>query len=430
MISKLAEEDVTRWIKRGVWVYFLLLIFEGALRKWFLPSLATPLLLVRDPLALWLLFQTWRQGLLPSNFYLTSIILTGIIGVFTAVLFAHGNLLIAFYGARVFLLHLPLIFVIGRIFDQTDVLMVGKVLLWMALPMAVLIAIQFYSPQSAWVNRGVGGDMEGAGFGGALGYFRPPGTFSFTNGNTLFFSLVACFIIYFWFEPKYVNRLVLIGATIGLIAAIPLSISRGLFFQVGVSLLFSLVACFQKTRHLSRLLWLMAGGLVVVLILANTEFFQVATKVFSVRFESANEVEGGMKGVLGERYLGGMISAVAGASDFPIFGYGLGISTNVGINLMPNNAGAFLSDQEWERVIIELGTLMGLAVLVLRFSLSTRITFASYRSLSKGNMLPWVLMSFGSLSLLQGQWAQPTSLGFCSFVGGLAVASLRNPRYK
>jgi hypothetical protein len=26
-----------------------------------------------------------------------------------------------------------------------------------------------------------------------LGYFRPPGTFSFTTGNTQFFSLVGCF---------------------------------------------------------------------------------------------------------------------------------------------------------------------------------------------------------------------------------------------
>ncbi len=33
-------------LKSGIWAYFLLLIFEGAIRKWIFPGLATPLLCV------------------------------------------------------------------------------------------------------------------------------------------------------------------------------------------------------------------------------------------------------------------------------------------------------------------------------------------------------------------------------------------------
>ena len=39
-------------LKKLFWAYFLLLIFEGALRKWVMPQLSAPLLLIRDPLAL------------------------------------------------------------------------------------------------------------------------------------------------------------------------------------------------------------------------------------------------------------------------------------------------------------------------------------------------------------------------------------------
>jgi hypothetical protein len=39
-------------LRQLLWLYFWLLIFEGALRKWLLPGLSTPLLLVRDPVAL------------------------------------------------------------------------------------------------------------------------------------------------------------------------------------------------------------------------------------------------------------------------------------------------------------------------------------------------------------------------------------------
>ena len=42
-------------LKAGIWLYLLLLLFEGALRKWVLPGLADPLLVIRDPIALGLL---------------------------------------------------------------------------------------------------------------------------------------------------------------------------------------------------------------------------------------------------------------------------------------------------------------------------------------------------------------------------------------
>ena len=42
-------------LKTLFWTYFLLLIFEGALRKWLLPSFSTALLLIRDPVALLIL---------------------------------------------------------------------------------------------------------------------------------------------------------------------------------------------------------------------------------------------------------------------------------------------------------------------------------------------------------------------------------------
>ncbi len=48
-------------LKKLFWAYFLLLIFEGALRKWILPQFSAPLLLVRDPIAhahhLWRLIE-------------------------------------------------------------------------------------------------------------------------------------------------------------------------------------------------------------------------------------------------------------------------------------------------------------------------------------------------------------------------------------
>lgn len=419
--------DSDHLLKRGIWIYFFLLIFEGALRKWFLPALATPLLVVRDPLAIWLLVLTWKRGLLPENAYLTTTIVIAIISIFTAVLLGHGNLAVALFGARILLIQFPLMFVIGRVFTRPDVVKMGIALLWIAIPMTILIALQFYSPQSAWVNRGVGGDTEGAGFnGGALGYMRPPGTFSFTNGVGNFYSLVAPFILYFWFNRKGISLLLLAAATASLLAVIPLSISRSLLFQVGVSVVFLLIATARQPKYIGSVL--VAGIVVVfsVVLLSQAEFFQTAVEVFTVRFENASGFEGGLQGTLGDRYLGELLLPFKQAANQPFFGYGIGMGTNVGSMLLTGDTNFLISEGEWGRLIGEMGPLLGILIILIRLKLCLKFALAAYQKITQNDLLPWLLLSFALLIIPQGQWAQPTSLGFSTLVGGLLIASLRD----
>ena len=428
--GRLTSKDPNRDIKLGIWAYFLLIIFEGALRKWFLPGLATPLLIIRDPIALWVIMSAYTRGLLPSSPYMSIAVAIGAIGIFTSIIFGHGNLFVALYGARTLLIHFPLIFVIGKIFDREDVVKVGKVTLWMAIPMIVLVVLQFYSPQSAWVNLGVGGDESGAGFSGSLGFFRPPGTFSFTNGLTLFYSFVALYVLYFWLSSEKVNRFALLGATGALLISIPLSISRGLFFQVLVSVAFTVIAISRKPKYLGGMLQGAVGIIVVFLLFSKFEFVQTALGAFTARFEVANNTEGGVEGVLGDRYLGGMIRPLMESVNQSVFGYGLGMGTNVGSMLLSGKTTFLISEGEWGRIIGELGAVFGLVIIFTRISFAFKLAFTSYQWLAKGDILPWMLLSFGLMLQAQGGWAQPTSLGFCTLMGGLLLASFRHPAQK
>lgn len=412
-----------RTLKLGVWAYFLLLIFEGALRKWVLPGLATPLLLIRDPVAIGLLIMSIHRGIVKPNYYMISMVIIGIISINTAFLFGHGSIPVAFYGARAILFHFPFIFVIGKVFNRANVITLGKIMLWLSIPMTLLIAVQFYSPQSAWINRGIGGDTAGAGFSGALGYFRPPGTFSFTNGNTLFYGLLASFVFYFWLDPKQANRILLLSATAALLIAIPLSISRGLFFQTGVAFVFAIVAASRKPQYFSKMIFAVVAAIIAFIILSKTNFFHTGTQAFTSRFETASDQEGGVKGSLGGRYLGGLINELFSSINQPFFGYGSGMGTNVGSTLLVGNQGYLIAEGEWGRLIGELGPLLGLWVIYLRTSLTVRLAIASYKRLVSSDLLPWFLLSFAALALPQGQWAQPTALGFSILIGGLMIAS-------
>ncbi|WP_346881382.1 hypothetical protein [uncultured Algibacter sp.] len=414
---------IIKWLKLGIWLYFLLLIFEGALRKWVLPGLQAPLLIVRDPVAIWLIYMSWKHNISFSNIYIYTIALITVLGTSTALVFGHGNLFVAIYGARILLIHFPVMFIIGAVFNKEDVIKIGRVLLFITIPMTVLVALQFYSPQSAWVNRGIGGNTDGAGFSGALGYFRPPGTFSFITGNVLYYSFVACFVFYFWLSKDKINRLVLIGATIGVIASIPLSISRTLLFSVVLTLIFTLISVASSPKFLMKMVLFVVLGMVLILLLSNTLFFHTATEAFSHRFEVANTVEGGVSSSILDRFFGGMFTAISDSGSLPFFGFGLGMGTNAGSFLLTGGTSFLIAEGEWLRLVGELGFVMGIIVILIRVVFCASIFFKGYGNLKYGNLLPWILLSSGLLVILQGQWAQPTVLGFSTLLGGLILAS-------
>ena len=66
MVSQSVTTDYA-FIKKLIWAYFFLLLFEGALRKWFLPSLSQGLLIIRDPLVIWIYYLSYIKGLFPLN---------------------------------------------------------------------------------------------------------------------------------------------------------------------------------------------------------------------------------------------------------------------------------------------------------------------------------------------------------------------------
>ncbi|WP_222430978.1 hypothetical protein [Mucilaginibacter pallidiroseus] len=423
--AQVVHDKAMGLLKKGIWLYILLLMFEGALRKWGLPALAAPLLIVRDPVAIALLFVSAKHGLFPSNNYVWTMILVAILAFFIAITIGHGSLTVAVYGTRILILHFPLMFLIGKIFDHDDVIKVGKFMLYLSIPMLLLIAVQFYSPQSALVNRGVGGDIQGGGFAGALGFFRPPGTFSFTSGNTQFWSVVGVFVTYFWLNNSGVNKILLIAATFCVIASIPLSISRTLIFQIVITVTFALLSVSRSPKHLGQML----GGLVLVIIavalLNNFSFFQQASEALVTRYSAASDSEGGLEGTLGNRFLGGLLGALQ-QDNQPFFGYGIGMGTNVGARLLTGNVDSFLiAEEDWGRLVGELGRIMGIIVIVLRVWFCVRAAWLSYKQLTQHNVLPWIILSMAFVFIAQSQWAQPTTLGFSTLIGGLLIASLK-----
>lgn len=416
-----------------LWLYFLLIIFEGALRKWFLPGLANPLLLVRDPIALFAVIWAWpllrQRRWIP---WLQPLFLIAPLAFMLAITVGHGDIFTALYGCRILVLHLPLIFVFAAVFNRDDVIRFAWVMLLLSIPMAILIAVQSNLPETHFLNVGTGG-VGTATFSGAADRFRPPGTFSFINGVSLFFTLGAAslFVLLYGAPIRLRDRLFCSLAAIALVVAIPVSISRSLlagYLQVFTALIVSMLL--SRARLLPIL-----SGLVALLmafsIATSIPAFQHTAEAFSLRWEQASAAEAkntdsiftSAWDVFELRVLSSFTKPLASLESTPIFGYGIGLGTNVGSQRISGELSFLVGEGAWESTFGELGVPLGLAFLLWRVSLAVWILRLALRSSSKGNRLPLIYLGASFLNILSGQLGQPTGLGFLVVSTGLTLAA-------
>ena len=415
-----------RKIQLLLWSYFWLLIFEGALRKWVVPGLSDPLLLARDPICLAAIVLGWPYLMSGIN-QICIVTLYSIAGLamVLAMLFGHKDWFTALFGARIILLHFPLIFLFGAVFNLDDAWKFARALLLISIPMTVLIAFQFSLPQDHLVNIAPGG-VGSAGFAGALDKFRPPGTFSFISGLTSFYGLAAAsFAGWITSGPKPVPKWIWFSAA-ALIFALPLSISRTLFFNYSLVLGLSVFACLLAGKTIKNFLLGFAIVLIISAFLSQTALFNEANEAFFARWEDATDQEGGELGVLGVldiRVLGAFKEGLDLAKKSPLSGYGIGMGTNVGAMRLSGGVDFLISESEWGLVMGELGVFLGTLYILFRLILALNLFFWGCKNAIKGITLPLILSAFVLPGLVIGQTSQPTSLGFIIFSAGLMFAS-------
>ncbi|MGB3619189.1 MAG: hypothetical protein WBA12_13810, partial [Catalinimonas sp.] len=225
-----------------------------------------------------------------------------------------------------------------------------------------------------------------------------------------------------------INRWLLIAATGAWLMAIPVSISRALFFQGLLTAGFTFLIVARKPKYLGKMLVAVLGLFVALVVLSSVSYFQTALEAFTSRFDTANKVEGGIEGVLMDRYLGGLVKALSSSFDQSFFGKGLGMGTNVGSRLLAGDRNVFLiAEGEWGRVIGEMGPLLGLALVIIRLAVSAKLVLSSYHRVVANDPLAWIILSLALTLIPQSQWGQPTSLGFSTLVGGLLIAAVLHP---
>jgi hypothetical protein len=423
------------WLRRLLWLYFWLVILDGILRKWILPGLSNPLLLVRDPVSLIALYLGWPL-LCKRRWWawLQPLFAIGVIAFLLAISVGHGDLPTAAFGARILLLQLPIIFLYASLFDRNDVINFAWALAWLSIPMTFLIVVQSSLPAAHILNVAPGGEGSAA-FSGALDRFRPAGVFSFPSGVSSFFTLSASalFLLLYGSRLPLRGRVFCLLVGIALVVALPVSISRALlagYLQVLAAVIIALVLSRK------RLMPVISSSLALIAAIGigtTIPAFQQTSAAFSARWvnaaasESADDERlGGAVGVFETRVISGFTAPFRNLDAVPLLGYGIGYGTNVGTQRLTGERQFIVGEGGAESAMGELGLPLGLSYFSWRLAFSVSLLRSALYKATKGNPIPLILLGGCLLTVIAGPGGQPTALGFLVVSVGLTMASFNS----
>jgi len=422
------EEKTLRQIRRLIWLYFWLLLVEGALRKWVLPQLSNPLLIIRDPVVLLIYVLAFRARIFPRNAWMFSLGVIAFLSLAVSFLALWPYLpptrivLVSGFGFRANFLHLPLIFLMPRVLRQEDVKWVGRWILLLLGPMSLLMVAQFHAAPDSWLNRTASG--EGEQIVAALGKVRTAGPFSFVVGVVAYFALATGFLVWAALKRGVYKNWLLLAAAAALLVGIAVSGSRSVVGACAVVVASLVLVLFLRARAVNRLGQTLLVTVVLGFIVTRLPVFKEGLNVLATRFSNVAEAEEQSIAMgLISRVFDGFSETVRIYPDAPFFGYGLGIGTNAGAKFLTGQNTFLLAEGEWARLVLESGPVLGLAFIIWRCSVVVWIGLLCLRSVRRGNVLPLLIFSSVFSPVLTGQFGQPTILGFVVFTTGLALAA-------
>lgn len=398
-----------------VFLFLFFLIFEGALRKWFLPFLATPLVVVRDPIALLLVIQGVRHGFFKNNNYVWACFGLSFVSYALSFFLDETNLMVTYFGTRIFLLYVPAIFVMAKVLTPRDLYRLGKICLYISIPLTILVALQYFSPQSSIVNRGIGGDETGSGFGGTGGFYRPSGIFSFTQGYVAFQGFVITYIMLFLVDAKSrikanISMLMVLVCLVFFIVSLPLSLSRTNVIQT-VLIAFTAVigSIISGTNRVTTIKYL-ACTIALAAVILMLPYMQMVVDVLLLRFSQAEDAEGDLvQGSIMGRYVSSIFRPWL-SDETTLLGHGIGQGTRLAMKMLNVK---FFTDEEWERILYESGYILGAGYLLIRCFLCFEISILTIRQCySNHNFTALLFLPSTIVLLVQGPWGNAVPLGF------------------
>jgi uncharacterized membrane protein YuzA (DUF378 family) len=413
-------------LKKLFWLYFLLLIFEGALRKWVLPGFSAPLLLVRDPVAMLIVIEAYRKNKWPERWaVLIGALTCALLGLCILQLILEDNSWIAaVYGLRSYLLPFPVAFIMGENLDADDLRKFGAGTLWLMLPLAALEVAQYLAPQGSILNAGAYKGAEQIYY--VEEHVRASGTFSFVAGPTFYNAIVAALLFYGLMNEKFARKWLLWAAVFALVLSVPVVGSRTLVAELaGIAACGGIATMFGVSQFV-KVVKIVIPLLAVYFLVSLLPVFSSAAESLHARSTNAYSSEGGVRHALVARTSGSIIYAL-GKVDYSSHPVGIGMGRGAAaVSALSTGKPQFVAGEyEFIRELVELGLIPGVAFSLFRFLLALSLTFSAIKCAQRREPLALLLVTPLFATLCFGTLEQPTDQGFMVICVAFIIAALK-----
>lgn len=384
-------------------IVLLTVVFEGAVRKWVTAGATAPLLLLRDGLALYMVFHAWRGGHLQRHAKITTVMVAWtccvLIWSLMQIMAGESSLVLLAVGLRFWLLYSWFAVAAAAAMTQTDYRAAIRVVALMMLVLAPLAVLQHYSSQGSTINRQIDGDEESV-FVVVAGVVRTTGTFSFTSGYAAFILLAAPLILGYLGTRKYAKRQWMFALAVfaALLMGSVVSGSRTAVLSSGGLLAAYVGGRVILSRGRDRPAAIIAAFMALLLVGAFAYFFSDAVSVTQERFETAASDENFL-----ERLTAVFFGEPTVMAAFDWLGSGIGTGSNLATSLKSGADNFGLAESEAGRILLE-GGLLGFAYIALKIAVLMAALVQSWR-LSFKTHSPFPMLM--GLALLLGLFTWP-----------------------
>jgi hypothetical protein len=415
-------------IRWGLGLFLFLLIYDGGLRKWVLPSAEQILFIAKDALLLGLLGYALLNRPRQVNASMQPAVRALFLLYAAWVLLETGNLnlpsvLVGIWGLKAYLLYASLILLLPLAFGNLDDLFrwLVKIYPWVVVPVCTLAFVQLASPADSFINQSLKGGTEGTAYFGEAGLVRVTGTFSYITGMAAFVQATSLLGMGLFLGGAR-SRLFLIGLGFAL-ATLPATGSRSVIVVAAASAVIMLFAAMASRLIGTR----MAIRIVVVMAILGAISLQMqdaAWVALQQRAEQASYDE--------NRTFTAFTNAFSLFDVAGFFGFGSG-SANLGSAALAKGLAPFswlpagiYFEEESGRLVLELGMFGWLISLVMRVALffwSTKLALSGRtRTIRLAAVLALPVMALG-MYVGNGVFAPPVGATYYWFcVALLAMA--------
>jgi|TARA_B110000285_G_scaffold214648_1_gene260246 hypothetical protein len=409
-------EQKSIFLKNFFLLIFFYILFEGAVRKWFLPNLILEITLLRDCIVIYGILYSFKNGIYDKSNWQENVIffwtILVVVWAFVQFLIYQNNYKIYLVGFRGWVLYFWFALMFLNAFNKDTLDLISKTILLSIIPIGLLSIVQHFLPITHALNVQSGLEaFPGEGiFTVTSGIPRTTGTFTFVSGFTEYMKFITPFFVYF-IDGAYKNNLSKkIKVTLILIFFLTCLTSGSrttiMFASIIMFCYFLYVAKNSKEKRIATyIFWTLGLGIVGLV------FFKTAIDATFERFVTAAS---------GENSYYRIFVTIFGTSEawekFTFLGKGIGAGSNLSQSYVGNQVFS-LGEFESTRNLREGGAL-GLLFLLFKVFFSIIILLKSYKiSKSSNNILPFFFSLYVAQQILMASTTSNLSSHAFTFLG-------------